>query len=100
LFWARVLPNSQNGRAAFSWPDKKLVVPNPTYPALGNYAEANSIEVVRIPLTRTQEHDTDAMLARVNSATGLVYICNPNNPTGTLTPRKNIESFINSVPPM
>jgi len=84
--------------AAFLGPDKKLVVPNPTYPALGNYAEANSIEVVRIPLTRTQEHDTDAMLARVDSSIGLVYICNPNNPTGTLTPRKNIESFISKLP--
>jgi histidinol-phosphate aminotransferase len=38
------------------------------------------------------------MLARVDSATGLVYICNPNNPTGTLTPRKTLESFIGKLP--
>jgi histidinol-phosphate aminotransferase len=38
------------------------------------------------------------MFAQSGSATGLVYICNPNNPTGTLTPRKNIESFINKLP--
>src|ERR1700746_2403286 len=55
---------------------------------LGNYAEANGVSVVRVPLTRTQEHDTDAMLAKADSATALVYICNPNNPTGTLPPRK------------
>jgi histidinol-phosphate aminotransferase len=32
------------------------------------------------------------------SSTGLVYICNPNNPTGTLTPRKNLESLITKLP--
>ena len=84
--------------AAYLGPNKKLVLPNPTYPSLGNYAEANDIQVVRIPLTKTQEHDTEAMLARVDSSTGLVYVCNPNNPTGTLTPRKNIESLISKLP--
>ena len=84
--------------AAFLAPNKKLLVPDPTYPSLAHYAEANGIEVVRIPLTIAHEHDTGAMLARVDSATGLVYICNPNNPTGTLTPRKNLESFISKLP--
>jgi histidinol-phosphate aminotransferase len=84
--------------SAYLAANKKLLLPNPTYPSLGNYAEANGIPVMRIPLTRMQEHDTDAMLAQVDSATGLVYICNPNNPTGTLTPRKNLESFIGKLP--
>ncbi|HTF25580.1 MAG TPA: histidinol-phosphate transaminase [Candidatus Limnocylindria bacterium] len=84
--------------AAYLGPNKELLVPDPTYPSLGNYAEANGIQVVRIPLTKMHEHDTDAMLARADSSTGLVYICNPNNPTGTLTPRKNIESFISKLP--
>lgn len=74
--------------AAYLGPNKKLLVPNPTYPSLANYAEANGVSVVRVPLTRTQEHDTDAMNAKADSATALVYIWNPNNPTGTLTPRK------------
>ena len=38
------------------------------------------------------------MLAHADSSTGLVYICNPNNPTATLTPRKDIESFICKLP--
>src|SRR5260370_11141971 len=84
--------------AAYLGPNKKLLVPNPTYPSLGNYAEANGVSVVRVSLTRTQEHDTDAMLAKADSATALVYICNPNNPTGTLTPRKNLESLISKLP--
>jgi histidinol-phosphate aminotransferase len=80
--------------AAYLGPSRKLVVADPTYPCLANYAEANGIPIVKVPLTRTSEHDMDAMLARIDSATGLVYICNPNNPTGSLTPRKNLESFI------
>ena len=84
--------------AAYLSPSKRLIVPHPTYPSIANYAEANGISVVRVPLTKTQEHDTDAMLAKVDSLTQLVYFCNPNNPTGTLTPRKNIESFISKLP--
>jgi histidinol-phosphate aminotransferase len=38
------------------------------------------------------------MLARTDASTGLVYLCNPNNPTGSLTPRKDLESFINRLP--
>jgi len=84
--------------AAYLGPNKKLLVPNPTYPSLVNYAEANAVPVVKIPLTRTSEHDAEAILAKVDSATGLVYLCNPNNPTGTLTPRKNLESLISKLP--
>ncbi len=84
--------------AAYLGPNKKLLVPNPTYPSLVNYAEANGVPVVKVPLTRTSEHDTDAMLAKADSATGLVYLCNPNNPTGTLTPRKTLEVLISKLP--
>jgi len=38
------------------------------------------------------------MLGKVSSSTGLVYIVNPNNPTGTLTPRKDIEAFLAKLP--
>src|SRR5467141_3102725 len=84
--------------AAYLGPNEKLLVPDPTYPSLPNYAEANGVPVVKIPLTRTSEHDTEVMLAKVDSTTALVYVCNPNNPTGTLTPRKNLESLISKLP--
>jgi len=84
--------------AAYLGPNEKLLVPDPTYPSLANYAEANGVPVVKIPLTRTSEHDTEVMLAKVDSTTALVYLCNPNNPTGTLTPRENLESLISKLP--
>jgi histidinol-phosphate/aromatic aminotransferase/cobyric acid decarboxylase-like protein len=43
--------------AAYLGPTRELLVPDPTYPSLGNYAEANGIQVVRIPLTKMQEHE-------------------------------------------
>jgi histidinol-phosphate aminotransferase len=79
-------------------PGKNLVQASPTYPVLGKFAQSAGAEVISVPLNRMYEHDLDAMLARCNASTGLVYICNPNNPTGTLTQRKDIESFIRKLP--
>jgi histidinol-phosphate aminotransferase len=84
--------------AAFLRPGKTLVQASPTYPALGKFARSLGAEVVDVPLNRVHEHDLAAMQARVGDATGLVYICNPNNPTGTLTPRKSIETLIRKLP--
>lgn len=84
--------------AATLGPGKKLVQASPTYPVLSEFARRIGAEVMNVPLNRMYEHDLDGMLARSDSSTGLVYLCNPNNPTGTLTPRKDIESFIHKLP--
>jgi histidinol-phosphate aminotransferase len=84
--------------AATLGPGRKLVQASPTYPVLSEFARSIGVEVINVPLNKMYEHDLDRMLARSDSSTGLVYICNPNNPTGTLTPRKDIESFIHKLP--
>jgi histidinol-phosphate aminotransferase len=38
------------------------------------------------------------MLAHADASTGLIYVCNPNNPTGTLTPRRDLDAFIRRLP--
>src|ERR1700730_5751214 len=95
---------------AFLKPGKKLVEAAPTFPALGKLAQTAGIEVVDVPLNKRYEHDLPAMLSKIepsssssgpstsSSSTGLVYIVNPNNPTGTITPRKDIEAFIAKLP--
>jgi histidinol-phosphate aminotransferase len=83
---------------AFLGPGKALVQALPTYGSLGNFARSVGAEVVDVPLTKMYEHDLGAMLARAGKSTGLVYICNPNNPTASLTPRKDIESFLHELP--
>ncbi len=84
--------------AAFLGPGKRLVQASPTYPVLGEFAQSIGAEVINVPLNKMYEHDLDTMLAQSDSSTGLVYVCNPNNPTGTLTTRKDIETFIRKLP--
>lgn len=84
--------------AEFLAPGKRLVQALPTYPALGRFARSVGAEVTEVAVTRNYEHDLDGMLSRASDSAGLVYICNPNNPTGTLTPRKHIEAFVRQLP--
>jgi histidinol-phosphate aminotransferase len=83
---------------AFLKPGKKLVQAAPTFPSLGRLAQGASVEVASVPLNKRYEHDLAAMLAAARTSTGLAYIVNPNNPTGTITPRKEIEAFIGKLP--
>jgi histidinol-phosphate aminotransferase len=83
---------------AFLKPGKKLVEAAPTFPALGKLAQTAGIEVADVPLNKRYEHDLPTMLDRTAANAGLVYIVNPNNPTGTITPRKDIETFIAKLP--
>ena len=53
---------------------------------------------VRVPL-REQTHDADAMAAAVTDATRVVFVCNPNNPTGTALRRGALESLLDAVAP-
>lgn len=83
---------------AFLGNGRKLIQAFPTFEALENSAQSVGAEVIPVHLTRTFAHDVEAMLAPADASTGLVYVCNPNNPTGSLTPRKDIESLIERLP--
>jgi histidinol-phosphate aminotransferase len=83
---------------AFLGNGKQLIQASPTFEAIENYAHAASSEVISVRLTPRFSHDLDGMQARVNASTTLVYICNPNNPTASLTPRKDLENFIGKLP--
>jgi histidinol-phosphate aminotransferase len=84
--------------AAFLGPGKKLVQASPTFELLAMFAKSIGAEVLSLPLTAGFAHDVDAMAARFDKSVGLVYICNPNNPTGSLTPRQDIERLISHLP--
>jgi histidinol-phosphate aminotransferase len=84
--------------AALVGPGKKVVMASPTFEDLGMYAGAIGAEVVRVPLTANFAHDLDGMLARVDDTVALIYVCNPNNPTASLTPRSDIDTFLSKLP--
>jgi histidinol-phosphate aminotransferase len=70
-------------------PDKPLVVADPSYEQGPRAAQAVNAKVISTPLTATGAHDVKAMVAAA-SKVGVYYIVNPNNPTGTMTPREDI----------
>jgi len=83
---------------AFLGPKKQLLQSSPTFDALGFYARSVKAEVISLPLTHDYGHDLASIAGRTMGSTMLVYICNPNNPTGSITPRKAIEEFIRKLP--
>jgi histidinol-phosphate aminotransferase len=83
---------------AFLGPGALLVQAAPTYEAIEVYAHATGANIASVQLDREFAHDLDAMLQRISTAGSLVYICNPNNPTASITPRKDLETFIAQLP--
>jgi len=72
------------------------IVADPTFEALPNLAAANGAQVVKVPLTPSWSHDLAKMRAAAKG--GLVYICNPNNPTASITPKDELRDFITKTP--
>jgi histidinol-phosphate aminotransferase len=85
--------------SAFTGPGKKLVMASPTFEAIEFYAKAVNAEVIKVPLAATYSHQLVQMAEAVGKNGGLIYICNPNNPTASVTPRRSLEIFIRNLPP-
>jgi histidinol-phosphate aminotransferase len=84
---------------AFTSPERALVTAEPGYEAAARAAEVIGAKVVRVPLRADGSHDLPAMLAAAaTQPTGLFYVCNPNNPTGTVTPRADVDALLATKP--
>jgi histidinol-phosphate aminotransferase len=84
-----------NSAAAFTSPTKSWVMGGPGYGSgAGRFIGAKTIKV---PLRKDYSHDVEAMI-KADPNAGAFYICNPNNPTGTLTPRKDLEYILANKP--
>jgi histidinol-phosphate aminotransferase len=84
---------------AFLAPGKACVTANPTFDAVARAAQFLGADLRSVPLNHAYAHDLDAMLAQARPGAGLVYLCNPNNPTATLTPKSELDWFVSKVPP-
>jgi len=83
---------------AFTGPGRKAVAAAPTFEAVLNYARVLRAEPVTVPLTPDFRHDLPKMAAACQGGAGLVYVCNPNNPTGTIVSGDELASFAARVP--
>lgn len=77
---------------------KTVVSADPSFEAVLMYARVTRAEPVRVPLDAQQRHDLVAMAKACDARTGLVYVCNPNNPTGTVVSGDELRSFLERVP--
>ena len=83
---------------AFTGPSRPYVTADPGYEAGMNAADMAGAKVIKVPLTRdAHAHDIKAMIAASPDA-GVFYICNPNNPTGTTTPKEDIVWALKNKP--
>lgn len=83
---------------AFCGPERPFVTADPGYEAGERAAAFLRAPVHAIPLTKEHCHDVRAMAKAAAGRAGVFYICNPNNPTGTLTPRQDIEWLVENKP--
>ena len=74
----------------------KMIVADPTFEAILNHARISRADVMKVPLTKTYAHDLSKMLAAAKE--GLIYVCNPNNPTASITPKTEMHDFIRDTP--
>ena len=81
-------------------PDATIIVADPTFEDVPRYAERIGIRIEKVPLASGYTHDLARMQEVASRAAGpvLVYICNPNNPTGTITPSADVDRWIASAP--
>jgi histidinol-phosphate aminotransferase len=75
----------------------EIVTAHPTYQDLTRYAERIGAAIVRVPLDSGKRYDLAALEAAISDRTRLVYVCNPNNPTGTIVPGAALEDFCRRV---
>ncbi len=75
---------------AFAEPGDRIALPDPTFPMIPVFARMNALTPVPIPLTQAYDADVDALLA---TDPAIIYLCSPNNPTGTALSRAAIDAI-------
>ena len=82
----------------FQGPNTPLVAAAPTFEDVMDYQDTMPFEVTTIPLTADLQHDVGRMREVASKRPSLVYFCNPNNPTGTITSSADIDAWIAEAP--
>lgn len=82
---------------AFLNEGEEVVFASPTFAAYATNTLILGGKMVKVPL-KEHTHDLDAMAEAITEKTKLVYICNPNNPTGTIVTQQQVDAFMEKVP--
>lgn len=85
---------------ALTSPQKPLIAISPTFEGPIDVARALGRNVIRVPLTANHTADVKRLVEEAEkNKGGLIYLCNPNNPTGTVTPKSEIAWLVSNTPP-
>jgi histidinol-phosphate/aromatic aminotransferase/cobyric acid decarboxylase-like protein len=85
---------------ALTGPDRPMIAITPTYEGPLGVAEALSRRVIRVPLTADYAADVRKMVeAAAEAGGGLLYLCNPNNPTSSVTKKADVAWMVANLPP-
>ncbi len=82
---------------AFTAPGRPAVAAEPTFESLPRHARRHGAEALAVSLTADFRHDLPKMLAAAPDP-GLLYVCNPNNPTATITPKAELRALLAKAP--
>jgi len=80
---------------AFAEPGETIALPDPSFAMVPIFGQMNALNVAKVPLTQSFDIDADALAA---SGAKLIYLCSPNNPTGTLASRRAVEKLLDRSP--
>ena len=75
----------------------EVVMADPTFPVYTNVTQIMGGRPLQVKL-KDFTHDLDAMLKKVNRRTKLIFVCNPNNPTGTIVSKRSFDHFLSKLP--
>lgn len=78
--------------------DDEVITSMSSFPIYDIYACAMRARLIKTPLTNDFGLDLDAMLKAVTLKTKIIFVCNPNNPTGTVLLREEVDDFIKKIP--
>lgn len=82
---------------AFLYPGVHTVMATPTFPQYKHHALIDGADITEVPLVNGS-HDIERMLDAIHEHTKVVWLCSPNNPTGTIIPKQSFEKFMNDCP--
>ncbi|MDQ8737079.1 histidinol-phosphate transaminase [Paenibacillus sp. LHD-38] len=83
---------------AFLEADDEIIVPSPTFSEYAFGAQIMDAKIVVAHLKADFQYDSEAILTAVTDRTKIVYLCSPNNPTGTFLPRTELKHILDSLP--
>ncbi|MFN2363226.1 MAG: histidinol-phosphate transaminase [Halarsenatibacteraceae bacterium] len=82
----------------FNGENYEIIYPDPSFAKYKLYIQSKGADGVAVPLDDELGLDLDGMAAEINEKTGMIFICDPNNPTGTMCQANKIKEFIDRVP--